>query len=393
MNPPVVVQSPAGTTALVNSDLLLQAAATGNGPLSWQWRFNGAELPGATNASLFLDHVQLGDSGTYDAYVINSGGPAFSAAAQVVVVEPPTIITAPTNYIIANGGSNVTFTIGAAGTQPLQYQWQFNGTNVSGATGPSLLLTNVGVEQMGVYTINISNSFGIANTNITLVVAVRPTFIIQPQPQTVLEGGRVVFTALATPNHPLAPLTYRWIRNGVGIQTSTVPILVLTNVQIPIPNPIPLRCAVTNLATGAGGVNSTNVQLTVLADFDRDGMADAWEVQYGFNTNSVADAGLDSDGDGMSNRDEYIAGTNPTNALSVLKLVLTATNSAVLEFVAQPNIAYTVQYRTNLSSALWNTLTNVPASVVTGTVQVNTPNPLPERERYYRIVTPPPAGP
>ena len=54
--------------------------------------------------------------------------------------------------------------------------------------------------------------------------------------------------------------------------------------------------------------------------FDRAGMADDWEILHGFDTNNVADAALDSDGDGMSNRDEYNAGTNPTNAASLLKL-------------------------------------------------------------------------
>ena len=90
----------------------------------------------------------------------------------------------------------------------------------------------------------------------------------------------------------------------------------------------------------------------------------------------------------MINRDEYVAGTNPTNALSVLKLVRTATNSTALEFVAQANLGYSLQYRTNLASALWNTLTSVAAQSSVRTVQVNAPNPLPDRERYYRIVTP-----
>jgi hypothetical protein len=391
--PPVIVQSPASTNVLVNTDLLLQAVAAGAEPFFWQWRFNGVELPGETNAALFIDHLRLGDSGAYDAYVVNPGGPAFSAAAQVIVVEPPMIFAAPPNYITTNGGSNITFTVSAGGTPPLRYQWQFNGADIPGAIASSLSLTNVSIDRSGVYSLTISNAYGVASTNLTFVVLVRPAFVLQPQSQTVLEGGTAVFTALAAPNHPLAPLYYRWIRNGVGVQTSAVPVIVFTNVQLGLPNPVPIRCAVTNFATGVGGVNSATVNMTVLADFDRDGMADSWEVQYGFNTNNVADGGLDLDGDGMINRHEYGAGTNPSDPLSILKLVLTATNAAALEFVAQANLNYAVQYRTNLSSALWNTLTSISAQSSVRTVQVNTPNPPVERERYYRIVTPPPIVP
>jgi hypothetical protein len=128
--------------------------------------------------------------------------------------------------------------------------------------------------------------------------------------------------------------------------------------------------------------------LTVLPDNDGDGMADFWEVLYGMNTNNAADAVLDLDGDGVINRDEYVAGTDPTDSTSLLKLVITATNSAVLEFVAQTNTSYTVQYRTNLTTAVWSNLTSIVAQTFVSTVQVNVPKPPPERARFYRIVTP-----
>jgi len=47
------------------------------------------------------------------------------------------------------------------------------------------------------------------------------------------------------------------------------------------------------------------------ADDDGDGMPDAWEIQYGFNPLSPADAGQDADHDGVTNLAEYLAGTNP----------------------------------------------------------------------------------
>jgi hypothetical protein len=386
--PPSVLQSPANATLLVGSSLFLQASATGSGSLIWQWRFNGSELPGETNSSFAIDYVRLDDAGAYDVFVNNPGGVAFSSAAQLTVVEPPSIVSGPPALIITNGGSNCTFSVTVNGTTPMWQQWDFNGTPIPGSS-PSLALTNLTIDQCGDYTFTASNAWGRASQTVRLLVAVRPGFTNQPQPQTVLQGGTAVFRLLAGPNHPLVPLAYRWIRGGASYFTSSVPYLVLSNCQISTS----IRCAVTNLATGLGGLNSATVQLTVLPDNDGDGMADAWEVRYGLNTNDVSDALLDLDGDGMSNRDEYVAGTDPTDATSVLRLSLTTTNAQLLQFVSQSNVAYRVEYRTNLTSALWNTLTDLAAQSLVRTVQVNAPNPPPERERFYRVNVPAPVIP
>jgi hypothetical protein len=74
----------------------------------------------------------------------------------------------------------------------------------------------------------------------------------------------------------------------------------------------------------------------------------------------------------------------------VLKIVLNATNHALLHFVAQTNRGYTVQYQTNLeASAAWRSLTNIAISPQVRTMQLNAPYPAPESERFYRIITPP----
>src|SRR5262249_1200899 len=105
---------------------------------------------------------------------------------------------------------------------------------------------------------------------------------------------------------------------------------------------------------------SSNAVLTVLNDFDHDGMADVWEAQFGFNTNNAADALQDADGDGASNRDEYRSGTDPTQADSVLRLAITRASPAspevMLQFTAVSNRLYTVFESDGLRGENWQPL-------------------------------------
>lgn len=50
---------------------------------------------------------------------------------------------------------------------------------------------------------------------------------------------------------------------------------------------------------------------TACPDADRDGMPDAWEQRYGFDPNNAADNVLDADGDGYTNVEEFLNGTDP----------------------------------------------------------------------------------
>jgi hypothetical protein len=90
----------------------------------------------------------------------------------------------------------------------------------------------------------------------------------------------------------------------------------------------------------------------------------------------------------MSNLDEYRAGTDPTNALSVLKVVFTATNANVLSFVAQTGLTYSIQWRTNLLAPTWTNLTSINLSPIVRTVVVDSASAPASGERYFRVVTP-----
>ena len=70
------------------------------------------------------------------------------------------VITVPPLSQSQVRGLDATFTVGAGGTPPLSYQWQFNGTNIEGATASSFTLTNVQEANLGTYSVTITNTVG-----------------------------------------------------------------------------------------------------------------------------------------------------------------------------------------------------------------------------------------
>ena len=384
-NEPVITAQPQSQAGVLGSNVTFSVSVSGTAPFSYVWHYNGTTLPGATNATLVLPSLQTNQVGTYGVFVFNSAGAVASADATLVILIPVAFNLQPVGQIVLPG-TNVTLSSLAMGTGVVRYQWRFEGSNILAATNASYSFINAAYPtHHGNFSVVVTDDLSsLTSSNAFIFISVRPGVSVPMVPVTVLQGGSATFSITAT---GAPPLTYRWLRNGAAFFTNTLPTVTISNV---LANARITVVVINQAGSSAVSPGQGITNLFVLVDFDRDGMADGWELQYGFNTNNAADALLDFDGDGMSNRDEYVAGTNPTNALSRLNILLSATNASTLQFVAQTNIGYTVQFRTNLGAALWSRLTNIPASPLIRTVELNTPvPPAPAGERYYRIVTPP----
>ena len=156
------------------------------------------------------------------------------------------------------------------------------------------------------------------------------------------------------------PLRYQWRKGNAAIVNATNAFLRLENVQAA--NAGLYSVVVSNLATKSSGTNSQTATLIVMSDFDRDRMGDAWETQFGYATNSATDAGLDRDGDGYTTLQEFIAGTDPSDPQSYLRIraIERTSTGPALSFLVGTNRGYGLQYRERLDRGSWQRLTQIP---------------------------------
>jgi hypothetical protein len=169
--PPKIIRPPGAQTAHVGGQVGFSVAAMGEAPLDFQWQFNGVAVPGATEATLWLEDVQLAQAGIYTVAVSNRVGVVLSAGAALQVLPEPAITVQPQSRVAAVGAP-VTFRVAAEGSPPLAYQWRRNGTILAGAASPALVLDPVQMAEAGTYQVEVSNAAG-AVTSAEAVLGVK----------------------------------------------------------------------------------------------------------------------------------------------------------------------------------------------------------------------------
>ncbi len=170
---PRITAQPAAATLVVGQTATFSVAASGTGPLRFQWLRNGVAVPGATAASVTTAALTLADNGSlWSAVVSNAAGQATSSTARLSVGEPavaPSITAQPADATVLSGRS-VRFTVAATGTAPLAYQWLRNGVAIDGATAASLDTPALPFTDNGaVYSVRVSNAAGSATSRDALL--------------------------------------------------------------------------------------------------------------------------------------------------------------------------------------------------------------------------------
>ena len=94
-SPPAIGTQPQNLTVNQGNSAIFTVVASGTAPLSYQWRFNGANIAGATASSYTRNNAQTNDAGNYSVVITNSVNSITSSNAALIVNVPPAITSQP----------------------------------------------------------------------------------------------------------------------------------------------------------------------------------------------------------------------------------------------------------------------------------------------------------
>ena len=237
-------------------------------PLGWQldnatssstirfWEYHSTDLAGGALdvSQRIASSRQLTDAEATqwrDSSFVLSG---WTPQALPVIQSPPQSQTVST-------GQDALFSVGAFALPAPTYQWLKDGSPITGATGPTLLLPAVQASAAGSYSVIVSNAAGSATSlpaTLTVVAAAGAPFIATPPvAQTATIGDAATFSVVANGSPVLA---YQWLKDGVPITGATGATLTRTGLQLSDAG----FYSVT-VSNAVGSVTSSPAQLTVRA--------------------------------------------------------------------------------------------------------------------------------
>lgn len=241
--PPSITAHPTPTATTICQGQTQQYCVTASGSgLSYQWQKDGSNIPGATSSC-----YTASQSGSYRSVVSNICGSATSNSATLTVNTPPVITShpTPTSTTICQGQTQQ-YCITTSGSG-LSYQWQKDGSNISGATSSCYT-----ASQTGSYRCVVTNSCGSVTSNsATLTVNTPPVITSHPTPTStsIYEDQTQQYCVTASGSG----LSYQWQKDGNNISGATSSCYAASQTGS-------YRCVLSN---SCGSVTSNSAALTV----------------------------------------------------------------------------------------------------------------------------------
>lgn len=211
--PTSITAHPQNASVCEGASVTFSVTASGSN-LTYQWRRNGTNISGATQATLALSGVTQAQAGSYDCVVSGACGQPVTSNAATLTISPQTTITAQPQSATVCQGASVTFTVTATGNN-LRYQWKKGTQDIPGATTATYTIATVALADTGLYACTVSGDCGSPTSNqAQLQVALPPAITAQPQSQTLCEGSNLTLTVSV--NRAIAN-TYLWKKNGTAL--------------------------------------------------------------------------------------------------------------------------------------------------------------------------------
>jgi uncharacterized repeat protein (TIGR01451 family) len=104
--------------------------------------------------------------------------------------------------------------------------------------------------------------------------------------------------------------------------------------------------------------NIAQFVVSICRDCDGDGIWDDWEITNGLNPLDVSDGARDPDGDGHSNLQEFLAGTDPNSSNSVMRITGFALNGddVRIRFRGVAGKRYALEHNTAMTGSNWTSI-------------------------------------
>ncbi|NBV33852.1 MAG: hypothetical protein EBR81_08740, partial [Proteobacteria bacterium] len=198
---------------------------------TYQWRFNGTPVYGATTPIFNVTSVSVKHAGRYDV-IASNGTERVTSDAVVLKVNDPLMINKQPVAQTLNPGQALNLSVGVNLTSGVSFQW-VKGVGraaqiLAGQTSSALRIDSVKTADEGIYMVLITGPNGRLTSTLAKVTVNKPVLITkQPTGQSLSPGNAVEFRVEVTGT---GPFSYQWYRDGVAVPGGTGAALRLSSV-------------------------------------------------------------------------------------------------------------------------------------------------------------------